>query len=62
MEQLRDSVRNSFAAMYRDEWFNVITDELLQQLPADLHRLLPERPKLGQLNVDIVSTADYFIT
>jgi DNA-directed RNA polymerase len=62
MEQLRDSVRNSFAAMYRDEWFNVITDELLHQLPADLHRLLPERPKLGQLNVDIVSTADYFIT
>jgi DNA-directed RNA polymerase, mitochondrial len=62
MRQLRNSVRNSFAAMYQQDWFTVITDELLQQLPEDLHRLLPERPKLGPLDLEIVRSATYFIT
>lgn len=62
MHQLRNSVRNSFAAMYQQDWFTVITDELLQQLPEDLHRLLPERPKLGPLDLEIVRSATYFIT
>jgi DNA-directed RNA polymerase len=62
MDQVRDSVRNSFAAMYSDDWFTVIADELLQQLPAELHRQLPERPMLGQLDVNTVRSANYFIT
>jgi len=62
MSQVRDSVRNSFASMYSDDWFTVIMDELLQQLPAHLHRQLPTPPKLGRLDVNTVRNATYFIT
>lgn len=62
MNQVRDSVRNSFAAMYSDNWFTLITDQLLQQLPEELHHRLPQRPTLGRLDVNTVRSATYFIT
>lgn len=62
MEIVRNSVRNSFAAMYQDNWYERITSELLQQLPEDLRAKLPALPKLGRLDVTTVQHADYFIT
>lgn len=62
MEQLRNSVRNAFAALYQHDWYSTITGELLRQLPEELHRRLPALPKLGGLDVTTVQQADYFIT
>jgi DNA-directed RNA polymerase len=62
MRQVRDSVRNTFAAMYSKDWLATITSELLAQIPAELQGNLPERPVLGDLDINQVRTATYFIT
>jgi DNA-directed RNA polymerase len=62
MAQLRDSVRNAFAAMYQHDWLTQITGELLQQLPDQVRCKAPPLPKLGRLDVNNVRLADYFIT
>lgn len=62
MSQVRNSVRNSFAAMYSDDWFTAITSELLAQLPAELHSKLPVTPPVGGLDLNTVRNATYFIT
>lgn len=62
MEQVRNSVRNTFAAMYSDDWFATITGELMRQLPEELRCKLPALPTLGELDPTTVQHADYFIT
>jgi DNA-directed RNA polymerase len=62
MRQVRDSVRNTFAAMYSEDWLDTITSELLSQIPEDLRSKLPDRPMAGQLDINLVRTATYFIT
>jgi DNA-directed RNA polymerase len=62
MSQVRNSVRNSFAAMYSEDWFHTITSELLAQLPAELHDKLPAIPPVGGLDLNTVRNATYFIT
>lgn len=62
MAQVRDSVRNTFSAMYQEDWYSRITDELLHQLPPDLTTRLSSRPKLGGLDITTVQQSDYFIT
>lgn len=62
MEQVRNSVRNTFTAMYQHDWFSTITGELLRQLPGELVAKLPPLPKLGCLDLTTVQHADYFIT
>jgi DNA-directed RNA polymerase len=62
MDRVRDCVRNSFADMYSTDWYTQITDELLQQLPAEMRGSLPRRPKLGSLDIDQVRQSNYFIT
>jgi DNA-directed RNA polymerase len=62
MRQVRDSVRNTFAKLYSEDWLNTITSELLSQIPEDLRSKLPARPVAGQLDTDLVRTATYFIT
>jgi DNA-directed RNA polymerase len=62
MDTVRDCVRNSFADLYSKDWFTLIADELLQQLPVDLQHRLPSRPMLGGLDVNHVRNATYFIT
>lgn len=62
MDVVRNSVRDSFADLYARDWFNLIADELLHQLPEELRQKLPARPKLGGLDVNDVRTATYFIT
>ena len=62
MDTVRDCVRNSFADLYSTDWFTLLADELLQQLPPDLLQKLPTRPTLGGLDVNHVRNANYFIT
>lgn len=62
MRQVRDSVRNTFAAMYSEDWLTAITSELLAQIPTELQAKLPERPALGGLDINHVRNATYFIT
>jgi hypothetical protein len=62
MRQVRDSVRNTFAKLYSEDWLDTITSELLSQIPEDLRSKLPARPVAGQLDTDLVRTATYFIT
>jgi DNA-directed RNA polymerase len=62
MSQVRNSVRNSFAAMYSDDWFTAITSELMAQLPSELHAKLPAMPEVGRLDLNTVCNATYFIT
>lgn len=62
MDQVRDSVRTTFALLYSEDWFTRITDELLQQLPTELHAKVPARPALGHLDIDHVRNATYFIS
>lgn len=62
MDQVRDAVRESFAAMYGPDRYTRLTDELLQQLPQDLAASVPSRPKLGGLDITAVQQSDYFIT
>jgi DNA-directed RNA polymerase, mitochondrial len=62
MEQVRISARDAFAAMYQQDWFTTITDELLLQLPPDVATKMPARPRLGALDVTAVQQSDYFIT
>jgi DNA-directed RNA polymerase len=62
MAQVRNSVRNAFAAMYQHDWFSTITGELLRQIPLDLQHKLAPVPKLSRLDVTTVQHADYFIT
>jgi|GEM_PF-2336089 len=62
MDTVRNCVRNSFADLYSKDWFTLITDELLHQLPTALKQKLPARPKLGELDVNHVRNANYFIT
>jgi hypothetical protein len=62
MQQVRNSVRNAFAAMYQHDWYSTITGELLRQIPADLQHKVATPPKLSRLDVTTVQHADYFIT
>jgi DNA-directed RNA polymerase len=62
MRQVRDSVRNTFAQLYSEDWLATITSELLASLPDELRQTLPKRPVAGQLDIDLVRTANYFIT
>ena len=62
MDTVRDCVRNSFADLYSTDWFTLITDELMRQLPHELQQKLPPRPMLGGLDVNHVRNATYFIT
>ncbi len=62
MSRVRDSVRNTFAAMYSEDWFTTISSELLAQLPAELHGKLPELPAVGNFDIDLVRRSNYFIT
>jgi DNA-directed RNA polymerase len=62
MRQVRDSVRNTFANLYSEDWLDTITSELLSQIPEDLRSKLPACPVAGQLDIDLVRTATYFIT
>lgn len=62
MEQLRDSVRTTFAELYSRDWFTTITDQLMAQLPEELRPQLPARPTLGELDVNHVRNATYFIS
>ena len=62
MDQLRNSVRTTFAELYSEDWFTRITDQLLAQLPEELRSDLPPRPGLGGLDVNHVRNATYFIS
>ena len=60
MSKLRDCVRESFADMYSVNWFEKITNTLIQQLPRGSD--LPPKPKQGNLDLSVVKTSNYFIT
>lgn len=62
MSRVRDSVRNTFSAMYSHDWYTTITSELLAQLPSELQSKVPLPPSLGGLDIDLVRNATYFIT
>lgn len=62
MRQVRDSVRNTFAALYSEDWLATITGELLAQIPAELRSKLPATPVAGGLDINHVRNATYFIT
>jgi len=61
MSLVRDAVRMSFADLYSYNWLADITSQLLAQIPAPLHVYLPEPPTHGDLDIQQVLSADYFI-
>ena len=62
MEQVRNSVRKTFADLYSISSFDTIVDQLLSQLSDKSKAKLPPRPTLGGLDPTQVQTSNYFIT
>lgn len=61
MPLMRNAVRSTFAEMYSHNWFEEITGQLLAQLPDELKGQMPPPPPVGDLPIDQVRNADYFI-
>ena len=57
MEQLRDSVRAAFAALYSESWLDSLSNQLARRRGAEL-----PCPVTGQLDLSQVKSSDYFIT
>lgn len=53
-------LREAFVSMYSTNVLAKFLDEVKQQLPEELHELLPELPPLGSLNLEDVRKSPYF--
>lgn len=62
MEQVRNSVRQTFSDLYAVSSFDTLVDQLLSQLSDKSKAKLPPRPCLGELDITQVQTSNYFIT
>lgn len=57
---LRDNLRDAFVDQYRGDVLKALREELLEQLPAELHGDLPELPPMGKLDLEGVRQSEYF--
>jgi DNA-directed RNA polymerase, mitochondrial len=53
-------LREAFVSMYSTNVLAKFLDEVKQQIPEELHELLPELPPLGSLNLEDVRKSPYF--
>ena len=62
MSQLRDSVRWTFAEMYKQPWLSHITTHLTNQIVTTKGKELPPTPVAGDFDPSSVKHSTYFIT
>ena len=62
MSQLRDSVRWTFAEMYKEPWLSHITTHLTNQIDTTKGKELPPTPVAGDFDPSSVKHSTYFIT
>ena len=62
MSQLRDSVRWTFAEMYKQPWLSHITTHLTNQIDTTKGKELPPTPVAGDFDPSSVKHSTYFIT
>jgi DNA-directed RNA polymerase len=58
--RLRDNLRQAFVDQYSAPVLAQFRDELLQQLPPELQKELPELPPMGDLDLEQVKASEYF--
>lgn len=58
--RLRDNLRQAFVDQYSAPVLAQFRDELLQQLPPELQKELPELPHMGDLDLEQVKASEYF--
>ena len=57
--EMRGILRSSFVDQYRPNRLAMLRDELLAQLPDELHDRLPPLPPMGDLDIEEVVRSDY---
>jgi len=56
---LAQALRNTFVTMYQGDLLQQLMDRALEELPEEYHKRLPEVPKMGTLNLEMVRRSQY---
>lgn len=61
-EEFAQILRETFVAMYSQDNLEIFRDEILAQLPQELHELVPPVPSKGTLDITKVLESPYFFS
>jgi DNA-directed RNA polymerase, mitochondrial len=59
-ELLQKNLRDAFVALYSNPVLENFRTGILEQLPEELHELIPPVPPMGTLDLELVKQSDYF--
>jgi len=59
---LADTIREAFVIMYSQDNLELFREEILSQLPEELHELVPTVPSKGNLNLTDILKSTYFFS
>ena len=60
VDHLHAILREEFIELYRGDWLAEFSQQLTEQLPAEVVAKFPERPQLGTLDLESVKDSRYF--